>query len=133
MCLDAGDNLHVAQPPGHVGSYFGVRAAGLRSIKAWLRDATCTCTAAKIAKVGFGPSNRGAQRGGQVNACEIVFAQSRNASFLEEFQYAFGDLKKPNSWRIRILISSNSDQFSMYHRSYLIRSGMDVSPRRPLT
>ena len=31
-----------------------------------------------------------------------------------------------------ILKSSHSDQFSMYHRSYLVRSTMLVSPRSPL-
>jgi hypothetical protein len=35
--------------------------------------------------------------------------------------------------RMMILISSASDQFSMYQRSYLVRSTIEVSPRIPLT
>ena len=30
-------------------------------------------------------------------------------------------------------MSSKIDQFSVYHRSYLVRSKIDVSPRKPLT
>jgi hypothetical protein len=37
------------------------------------------------------------------------------------------------SVRTMILISSHNDQFSTYHRSYLVRSAIDVSPRKPLT
>ena len=35
--------------------------------------------------------------------------------------------------RTMILKSSHKDQFSMYQRSYLVRSAMEVSPRSPLT
>ena len=49
------------------------------------------------------------------------------------FQYALGERKMLTSVRRRILMSSRSDQFSMYQRSYLVRSAMDVSPRRPFT
>ena len=35
--------------------------------------------------------------------------------------------------RKMILMSSHKDQFSTYHKSYLVRSKMDVSPRSPLT
>ncbi len=46
---------------------------------------------------------------------------------------AEGSVHIRNSVRSMILKSSQMDQFSMYHRSYLVRSSMDESPRSPLT
>lgn len=46
---------------------------------------------------------------------------------------AEGSAHMRTSVRSMILKSSQMDQFSMYHRSYLVRSSMEESPRRPLT
>src|SRR5690606_4964175 len=50
-------------------------------------------------------------------------------------QYAFL-LRWKIVWKIvrsTILMSSHSDQFSTYHKSYFVRSRIEVSPRSPFT